>query len=416
MPNTDIVRPWRRLVLALAVLLAGSAAALAQTSEYPPAGYPGYETDESSPMFGGHESRPIRVQRTEGARYEWIIIGPQAEAGAVRRAIEESGGRVIRTSELNALGETQHIVVFPSQAAYDRAVTAVRELAPQSSMALHHLYGFAQSGGAPRIYAPTLVGDAAPGRCRVSGNVTIGMIDGPVNPDHPALAGASVHYETLVESHNIPDADHGTAVAALMVGQDPSGLLAGFAQGARLEAVSVFASRDGAEEASVERIVSAIDSLLGRGVRLINLSLAGPPNEALGRAISAAARRGAILIAASGNERRPVVAWPAASPDVIAVTAVDASRRRFRLANTGAELEFAAPGVDVYTARARGAGYASGTSFAAPIVTALAARHLARGASSTDAVRVALRQSVETLGSGTRNTEFGYGLVRSGGC
>ncbi|WP_127109240.1 S8 family serine peptidase [Pararhodobacter zhoushanensis] len=420
MSNRDSARRGRpsltALVSVVLMLMANASAVRAQISEYPPTGYEVEDHFLGGEPVGGHSSRPIRVQRTEGARYEWIVIGPQSEAAAVLRAIEESGGRVIRSSELDALGQTQHIAIFPSQDAYDRTVAALRALAPQSSMALHHIFGFAQSTGNPRIYAPTLIGDAAPGRCRVSGSVTIGMIDGPVNPDHPALSGASVRYETLVDSHNIPQADHGTAVAVLMVGQDPSGLLSGFAQGARLDAVSVFASRDGTEEANVERIVTAIDHLVGRGVQLINLSLAGPQNEALGRAITAAAAHGAILIAASGNERRPVVAWPAAAPEVIAVTAIDAARRRFRMANTGAELEFAAPGVDVYAARTRGAGYVSGTSFAAPIVTALAARHMAQGAGSAEAVRAALRGSVETLGPGTRNTDFGYGLVRSGGC
>ena len=132
-------------------------------------------------------------------------------------------------------------------------------------------------------------------------------------------------------------------------------------------------------------------------------------------AIRAAASQGAILIAASGNERRPVVAWPAAAPEVIAVTAVDAARRRFRMANTGPELEFAAPGVDIYAASESGGGYVSGTSFATPIVTALAAREMAAGRGSVAAIRSALRSDVQPLGPGGRNTDFGYGLVH-GGC
>src|SRR5690606_31026419 len=189
-----------------------------------------------------------------------------------------------------------------------------------------------------------------------------------------------------------------------------------FARGARLHAISVFASGEEEPEANVERIAEAIDRLVANGVHLINLSLAGPPNDALGRAISAAAARGVVMVAASGNERRPVVAWPAAAPEVIAVTAIDAARHRFRLANTGAELEFSAPGVDIYAAQARGARYVSGTSFAAPIVTALAARQMAQGRSSTSAIRAALRSAAEPLGAGSRNADFGYGLVRSGGC
>ena len=408
-------------VLAAIVMsgLAGQASAQYGDGDYP--GYNGPTTPAGDCSGGcgpgaGSERGIQRVLRAQGARYEYVIIGPQGQAAAVLDAIDATGGSVIRTSRLEALEQTTQIATFPSRASFEAAQALIATRAPASSLAAHHAYGFAQSRRSPRLYAPAMIGDTEPGRCRVSGAITIGMIDGPVNPDHPALVGAEVRYETLVSEHSIPSANHGTAVAALMVGQDSSGALAGFAQGARLYAISVFSQRDEREQASVERIAAAIDRMVGAGVHLINLSISGPENMALSRALTAAASRGVVLIAASGNERRPNVAWPAASQDVIAVTAIDAARRRFFQANTGVAVEFAAPGVDVYTARSSGGGYSSGTSFAAPIVTALAARHMAQGAGSADAVRARLRHGVETLGAGTRNTEFGWGLVRSGGC
>jgi hypothetical protein len=411
-----------RLVVTLIALAMGVTPALAQNEggetpgETLPGGYGYYHacTAGCAPLAGA-ERPSSRVLRTEGGRYEYVIIGPQAQSEAVLNAVQEVGGSVIRSSALPALAQSTQIATFPSRAAFERAQALLAQTAPDSGLSAHHLYYFAQAR-TPRVYAPTLIGEVEPGRCRLSRPIMIGMIDGPVNPDHPALQGADLRYETLVPGHRIPDADHGTAVAALMVGQDASGALAGFAQGARLYAISVFGARNEVEEASVERIAEAIDRMAGAGVRLINLSIAGPENQALSRALSAAASRGVVLVAASGNERRPQVAWPAASQDVIAVTAIDAARRRFRMANTGVQVEFAAPGVDVYTARGSGAGYASGTSFAAPIVTALAARQMSRGVTSADAIRGRLRAGVETLGPGTRNTEFGWGLVKAGGC
>lgn len=410
---------------ALATLDGPSSPEQPAQSEYEglPPGYDGLPDHVDHDECGGGcaeprgADRPVgRVLRTEGARYEYVIVGPEGQAEAARRAVEAAGGAIIRVATLSALDQTSQIATFPNQAAFARAQDLIAQQAADSSLSAHHLYYFAQSRRTPRVYAPALIGEDSVGRCHLSRPVTIGMIDGPVNPNHPALQGASLRYETLVEGHMIPNADHGTAVAALMVGQDETGALAGFAQGAQLYAISVFGARDDVEEASVERIAVALDRMVGAGVRLINLSIAGPENQALGRVLRAAASRGAVLIAASGNDRRPQVAWPAASEDVIAVTAIDAARRRFRLANTGPQIEFAAPGVDVYAARTSGAGYVSGTSFAAPIVTALAARHMARGVGSAAAIRGRLRTGIETLGPGTRNTEFGWGLVKAGGC
>ena len=400
------------LVLALGLPDAGFA-------QYDPSnpiggGYSGsHEHDTSGPTSADPPTQ--RVQTASGGNYEYVVVGPQGESEAVRRAIQEAGGTVLRSTTLGALGDLTIFSTFSNRAAYERALELIAQYAPDSSLAPQHLYGFA-ADRSPRLYAPNLIGDAAPGRCRLSAQVTIGMIDGPVNPAHPALQGANVTYETLVPGTLVPSADHGTAVAALLVGEDETGALAGFARGARLYAISVFSERNEREGASVERVAEAIDRLVAQGVKLINLSLAGPENAALARAVSAAAARGAVMIAASGNDRRPHVAWPAAAPEVIAVTAVDAARRRFFLANTGAELEFAAPGVDIYAARERGAGYMSGTSFAAPIVTALAARQMAHGARSTEAIRQALRRGAESLGPGQRNTDFGWGLVRANGC
>lgn len=419
MPKDRVAGYVRSLLTAAAVALCATAAQALVTGTDPNDPYgnddgSGYGSEPDG-FTVADVGLPIRVRIAPGGRFEWVVIGPTGQSDAVRRAIEAAGGTVIRSTTLGALRQTTLIATFLTEVDRQAAVRAIAEVAPDSSLSPHHLFYFAQSSP-PRIYAPMLIGDAAPGDCRLVRPVTIGMIDGPVNTQHPALRGVDVTYETLSTGNRQPGADHGTAVAVLMVGEDPSGLLAGFARGARLHAISVFSQSDEREETTVEAIAAAIDRLAGQGVRLINLSLAGPENPALGRAVAAASARGVVMVAASGNEARPVVAWPAAAPEVIAVTAVDARRRRFSRANTGADIEFSAPGVDVYTARARGAGYVSGTSFAAPIVTALAARHMARGAGSAAALRAVLRDGVETLGPGTRNTDFGYGLVRSGGC
>ncbi len=367
-----------------------------------------------------------RIATSPAGQPEAILVGPPSEAAAARAAVTAAGGVILREADLRHLGLFSIVAVFPGSAAYERAVVRLARTARGTGISPNWTYNHAQrlaampapraASGPPRLYASELVGGARPGACRLAAPLRIGMIDGPVNPAHPALRGARVRHEPLTGRAAVPGADHGTAVAALIVGEDPSGALAGFARGADLLAVSVFTVEGGLVETTVERIVAALDLLVGRQVRLVNLSFSGPRSAALGVAISAVARRGVVMIGAAGNDGLAQVGYPAEAPEVIAVTAVDSAQRRYRLANTGGPVEIAAPGVDVYVALAQGGGYGSGTSFSAPIVTGLIAREMARGTAGTEALRAHLRATARALGSGGRSAEFGWGLARGGGC
>ena len=397
---------------ALVLVLAGEARAQAS----PGGGYPvescyeGCGEPEYSPF-----NRPVRIQFGPDGRYEFVALGPAGQAEQMIEIIESVGGQVQRQETLGGLGQVSIVATFPNAAAQARAQELINAL-PGGALAPNHLYFQAQFlSRPPRLYAGDLIGADRPGGCRLPRSIAIGMIDGPVNTDHPALRGVNLVYEAMVDPGRGADASHGTGIAALLVGEAGQDGLGGFAQGARLHAISVFDTGENEPETDVERIVRALDRLVAANVRLINMSFAGPENATLGQAVSAAAARGVVMIAAAGNNARPVVEWPAAAPEVIAVTAVDAARRLFHRANTGVEIELSAPGVDIYTARAEGAGYASGTSFAAPIVTAIAARELAAGLRSTDALRARLRARAEVLGGGP-NARFGYGLVQAAGC
>ena len=95
-------------------------------------------------------------------------------------------------------------------------------------------------------------------------------------------------------------------------------------------------------------LVMAIEALTARGVKVINLSLAGPANPLLQRAIDVASAAGVIIVAAAGNEGPAAgPAYPAAYSGVIAVTAVDRNLAVYRRANRGDYVDIAAPGVEV---------------------------------------------------------------------
>jgi subtilisin family serine protease len=112
--------------------------------------------------------------------------------------------------------------------------------------------------------------------------------------------------------------------------------------------------------------------MAGRGIAVITISLVGPPDGLIERAVSAAHARGIVIVAAVGNDGPAAPAlYPASYPGVIAVTGVDARGRALIEAGRAAHLDFAAPGADM-AAALPGRGYATvrGTSFAAPLVAA----------------------------------------------
>ncbi len=345
---------------------------------------------------------------------EFIALAPLDQAEAAAAALTDAGALILRERDFPNL-DRRAVFVDLRTVPFEDGLQSLAGAAPDAVLDFHNYYRYAQA--APRVYAASLVDQPdAPG-CALPSEIRIGQIDGPVVMDHPALDGVALTARSVLDDTDAPvTVDHGTAVAALIVGEDDAGVLNGFASGAQLFAASAFAREGLTEAAQVERIGMALDWLAGEGAQLINMSFAGPVNAALDDLLTATSEQGAILVAAAGNAARDHDVHPAASGAVISVTAVDAALRRYPSANTGAHIEFAAPGVDLYVADRNGGAYASGTSYSAPIVTALAAQLVARGATSTDTVREQLRDQTRDLGDPGRDPHFGWGLAKSPGC
>lgn len=256
---------------------------------------------------------------------------------------------------------------------------------------------------------------AAPGpACTPS--VRIGLVDTSINRDHTSLSGARLEVLRLDTQNVRPSgAQHGTAVAALLVGATGS-RAPGLLPSSQLVAVDVFRQvAPGADRVSAYDLVRALDALAGKETRVVNLSLAGPHNDLLETAIEImTGEKRTVVVAAVGNagpQAKPQ--YPAAYGDVIAVTAVDARRNIYRRAIHGDHVDIAAPGVDVWTAASiAGARTKSGTSFAAPFVTAAAALLLARQPDlSPSEVTATLTRDAQDMGKPGKDAIFGWGLL-----
>jgi subtilisin family serine protease len=119
-----------------------------------------------------------------------------------------------------------------------------------------------------------------------------------------------------------------------------------------------------------------------------------------------------VLVAAGGNAgaKSPPL-YPAANPNVIAVSAVDASDKLFPASNRGAHIAIAAPGVDIFLPAPDGKyQMTSGTSFSAAYISGVAALILERNpALKPEQLRTILTRTARDLGAPGRDDLFGAG-------
>lgn len=224
------------------------------------------------------------------------------------------------------------------------------------------------------------MGAAALAQAGGSRGARVGIIDGGVAA-HPSLTGA-VQQRGFVQGAPRPSA-HGTAVASLIAGR---GTVRGAAPGVPLLVADIF-GRDPAGGNAVA-LVRALGWLSQARIRVVAVSLTGPANALVGRAIAQARARGMYIVAAVGNDGPAAPpAFPASYPGVIAVTGVDGRGRVLIEAGRANHLDYGAPGADMAAA---GAGSSlvpvRGTSFAVPFVAGRLASHVGgRGLAGLDA-------------------------------
>jgi hypothetical protein len=308
------------------------------------------------------------------------------------------------------------LLTVPGGADIDAALAQVALIAPGVLAAPNHYYRPQQSECEAGICADwTLAGfvpSAAPA-CRFA--PTVGIVDTGINLDHEMLAGAAIELERFSDAAAEPSGEkHGTAIAAMFVGR-PDARVPGLVPDVSLVIADPFASTGSDERADAYSLYLAIDALVDREVAVINLSLAGPDNPILARAVADASIAGIPAVAAVGNagpQSAPL--FPAGYESVVAVTAVDRNGRIYRRAVQGPHVDLAAPGVGIPTAASiRGVRPQTGTSFAAPFVTVALAVQRTKLPDATPAELLAAL-AVRDLGDPGRDETFGEGLVQIG--
>ncbi len=300
-------------------------------------------------------------------------------------------GDVIRALESENIGVAQPNYVF--------------RLQQDSTLAARN------TGGDPPQYVVSKLHLVDVHRISIGANVPVAVIDSEIDGKHPELAGTVVDEFDAIGNHDKPHA-HGTGMAGAIAAHRK---LMGIAPGVRILAIHAFASNGtDSAQATSEHILAGIDWAIQKGAKIINMSFAGPDDPMLQLAMQKARDKGIVLIAAAGNmgPKSPPL-YPAADPNVIAVTATDVNDQILPQANQGPYIAVAAPGVDILEPGPNGTyQVTTGTSVAAAHVSGVAALLLEHDPKlSADAVRDILTSSATHHTPKGRDDQFGYGLV-----
>lgn len=224
-----------------------------------------------------------------------------------------------------------------------------------------------------------------------SRSAAVGMIDG--------APGAAVNVaQTRGFALGAPQpSHHGSAVASLLAHTGAS----------TIRAADVYGTDRAGGNALA--IVRGLAWLVSEGSLVVTISLVGPRNAVLEKAIVSAQRKGVVIVAAVGNDGPAAPpAYPASYAGVVAVTAVDGRRRALIEAGRALHLDYSAPGADIFGRNAGGRRVRlRGTSFAAPLVAARAALAIGQGRDW----RAALDGEAVDLGERGPDGVFGRGLV-----
>ncbi|MEU1118309.1 MULTISPECIES: type VII secretion-associated serine protease mycosin [unclassified Streptomyces] len=267
--------------------------------------------------------------------------------------------------------------------------------------------------------------------------ITVAVIDSGVDDTIADLRGQvldGTDYSDLPGDEHTDRANHGTGTAALIAATGARGKVTGsygLAPGAKVLPIRMSYSTERAGQPDQlsgysRDMAQAIRYAADSRAQILNISMGASNHRGfsnvdtpkLTSAVKYALTKGKLIFAAvgnsatKGNERE----FPAATPGVVGVGAIDSKAKRSRESQWGPQVDMVAPGVNIWKACTGGTGLCKGhgTSASTAIASASAALIWSKHPSWTNnqVLRVMINTMQGNNDGWTRDDSVGYGAVR----
>lgn len=254
--------------------------------------------------------------------------------------------------------------------------------------------------------AVEMASSSATAPAAAAGAPRLAVLDSGLLPGSGADGNVVGRFDALDPTRSLSDpAGHGTQMALIAAGAVQPAGATDSSEGVPIVAIRAFDSNGLTSNFALMR---ALTYAMDQGARVINLSWGSETDSGfVANAIAYAQSRGAVVVAAVGNEPTGKTVYPAAYQGVVAVAALDAVGKPWSSSNYGSFVDLAAPGAATMPVGYQGpAGGYAGTSIASAYVARQIALYLNRHPTATSAQAIAaLYQSLSpgqtNYGSGT---------------
>lgn len=251
--------------------------------------------------------------------------------------------------------------------------------------------------------------------------VKVGIVDTGIDITHPDLkANIKGGFNAISTRKSYTDDNgHGSHVAGIVGALNNTVGAVGVGPNIDLYSIKVLGANG---SGYLSDIIDGLDWAIANKLNVLNMSLGTTvDSDLMHQAVVRAYDAGITVVAAAGNDYGAAVNFPAAYPEVIAVSATDVNNNIASFSSAGPQVDIAAPGVSIYSTY-KGASYAtlSGTSMASPHVTGAAAILLSVPAKcdingdekcTPAEVQARLQETAIDCGAIGKDNQYGYGIV-----